>query len=50
MRLAVIALAFTVMASAVAVAFSYAHQPSYSAPNDAKGILDANGNAVARNR
>ena len=32
MRLAVIALAIIVMASAIAMAFNYAHQPSYAAP------------------
>jgi ribose 1,5-bisphosphokinase PhnN len=50
MRLAMIALAFIVMASAVAMAFNYAHQPSYAAPNQIKRNLDANGNQVVRNR
>ena len=48
MRLAVIALAIIVMASAIAMAFNYAHQPSYAAPNHAKRNLDANGNPVVR--
>jgi hypothetical protein len=48
MRLVVIALAIVVMASAIAVAFNYAQQPSYAAPS--KRNLDANGNAVVRNR
>ena len=48
MRLAVIALVIIVMASAIALAFSYAHRPSYAAPNHAKQKLDANGNAVVR--
>jgi hypothetical protein len=50
MRLAVIALATVVMASAIAMAFNYAHQPSYAAPTNAKRNLDANGNAVVPNR
>ena len=50
MRLAVIALAIIVMASAIAMAFNYAHQPSYAAPNHAKRNLDANGNPVVRSR
>jgi hypothetical protein len=50
MRLAVFALAIIVMASAIAMAFNYAHRPSYAAPNDAKRNLDANGNPVIRSR
>jgi hypothetical protein len=50
MRLAVIALAIIVMASAIAMAFNYAQQPSYAAPSHAKRNVDANGNAVVRNR
>ena len=49
MRLAVIALAIIVMASAIAMAFNYAHQPSYAAPNHAKrNLTDANGDPVTR--
>ena len=48
MRLAVIALAIIVMASAIAMAFNYAHQPSYAAPSHAKRYQDANGNPVVR--
>ena len=50
MRLAVIALAIIVMASAIAMAFNYAHQPSYAASNHPKQNLDANGNPVVRGR
>ena len=50
MRLAVIALAIIVMAAAIAMAFNYAQQPSYAAPNHAKQKQDANGNPVARGR
>ena len=50
MRLAVIALAIIVMASAIAMAFNYAHQPSYAALNHAKRNLDATGNPVVRSR
>ena len=50
MRLAVIALAITVMASTIAIAFSYAHRPSYAAPFYAKQKQDANGNPVVRGR
>jgi hypothetical protein len=50
MRLAVIALAIILMASAIAMAFNYAQQPSYAAPSYAKRNVDANGNAVVRNR
>jgi len=50
MRLAVIVLVIIVMASAIAMAFNYAHQPSYAAPTNAKRKIDANGNAVVRNR
>ena len=50
MRLAVIALTIIVMASTIAMAFNYAHRPSYAAPNHAKQKLDANGNAVVRSR
>ena len=46
MRLAVIALAIIVMASAIAMAFNYAQQPSYAAPSHAKRNVDANGNAA----
>ena len=48
MRLAVLTLAITVMASAIAMAFNYAHRPSYAAPNHAQQELDANGNSVVR--
>ena len=48
MRLAVIALVIIVMASAIAMAFNYAHQPSYAAPSHAKRNQDANGNPVVR--
>ena len=48
MRLAVIALVIIVMASAIAMAFNYAHQPSYAAPSHAKRYQDANGNPVVR--
>jgi hypothetical protein len=50
MRFAVIALSIIVMASAIAMAFNYAHRPSYAAPNHAKWNLDSNGNAVVRSR
>jgi len=50
MRLAVIVLVIIVMASAIAMAFNYAHQPSYAAPTNAKRKIDANGNTVFRNR
>jgi hypothetical protein len=50
MRLAVIALAMIVMASAIAMAFNYAHQPSNAVPSHAKRNQDANGNAVVRAR
>jgi hypothetical protein len=50
MRLAVIALAIIVMASAIAMAFNHAQQPSYAAPSHTKRNVDANGNAIARNR
>jgi hypothetical protein len=50
MRLAVLTLAITVMASAIAMAFNYAHQPSHAAPNRAQLKLDANGNPVVRSR
>ena len=46
MRLAVIALVIIVMASAIAMAFNYAHQPSYAAPSHAKRNQDANGSRV----
>ena len=36
----------TVMASAIAMAFNYAHQPSYAAHNHAQQELDADGNPV----
>jgi hypothetical protein len=51
MRLAVIALAIIVMASAMALAFGYAHQPSNASPkkNQAQRF-DANGNSAVRNR
>ena len=48
MRLAVIALVIIVMASAIAMAFNYAHQPSYAAPSHAKRNQDANGNPSSR--
>ena len=48
MRLAVLTLAITVMASAIAMAFIYAHQPSHAAPNRAQLKLDANGNPASR--
>ena len=50
MRLAVLTLAITLMASAVAIAFNYAHRQSYAAPNHAPLKLDANGNPVVRRR
>jgi hypothetical protein len=50
MRLAVMALAIIIMASAIAMAFNYAHRPSHAAPNHAKWNLDANGNPVIRSR
>ena len=46
MRLAVLTLAMTVMASAIAMAFNYARQPSYAAHNHAQQKIDANGNPV----
>ena len=48
MRLAVIASAIIVMASAIVMAFNYAHQPNYAAPNHAKRNQDANGNPIVR--
>ena len=50
MRVAVLSLALIVMASAIAMAFNYAHRPSYAAPTYAKRDLDANGNSVVRSR
>jgi hypothetical protein len=46
MRLAVLTLAMTVMASAIAMAFNYAHRPSYAGHNHAQQNFDANGNPV----
>ena len=50
MRLAVIALAIIVMASAMALAFGYAHQPSNASPKKNQAKIDANGNSAVRNR
>ena len=48
MRLAVLSLVIIMMASAVAMAFNYAHRPIYATAKHPKQNLDANGNIAVK--